>query len=296
MIVKAIKVNYKISIICVFIIGMLCMGFALSAKQRTQASANLTGKISLPIVMYHELMLDKTDKMVIAPWEFENDLKYLKNNNYNTIDMTQLIDYVYYNTPLPLNPIILTFDDGYLNNYKYALPLLEKYHMRAVLSLIGKDTDDFTNVKSDNLDYSHVTWEQAIDLQKSGCFEIQNHTYNLHSTNSSRYGCSKNSGESLEQYEKVLTDDLIKCQQVITKNTGFVPNTFTYPYGSISKESLPIIKSLGFKASLSCKYGINLIGKDTNVLYCLRRISRYHNVSIKKTIHDAMDTLKFYKS
>ena len=296
MVIKVLKVNYKISIICTLVILMLCTTFVLTTTQDTQVSANLTGKIVLPIIMYHELMLNKTDKMVIAPWEFESDLKYLKNNDYNTIDMTQLIDYVYNKTPLPSNPIILTFDDGYLNNYKYALPLLKKYNMKAVISLIGKDTDDFTNIKSDNLDYSHVTWQQANDMQDSGCFELQNHTYNLHSTDLTRYGCCRNPGESLEHYEKILTNDLGKCQQAITENTGFAPNTFTYPYGSISKESISIIKKLGFKASLSCKYGVNLINNKPEILYGLRRISRYHNISIKKTIKDAMDTLRFYKS
>jgi peptidoglycan/xylan/chitin deacetylase (PgdA/CDA1 family) len=291
-----IKINYKILFICLFFILSISVSFVMLNNQNTQASANLTGKITLPIIMYHELMLNKTDKMVIAPWEFESDLKYLKKNDYTTITMTKLIDYVCYGTPLPKKPIILTFDDGYLNNYKYALPLLEKYNMKAVISLIGKDTDDFTKIKSDNLDYSHVTWQQANEMMKSGCFELQNHTYNLHSTSINRYGCSKNPGESLGYYEQVLTEDLSECQQLITENTGFTPNTFTYPYGNVSKDSIPIIKKLGFKASLSCKYGINLINRNPDVLYCLKRISRYHNVSLKKTIQDGMDTLKYYRS
>jgi peptidoglycan/xylan/chitin deacetylase (PgdA/CDA1 family) len=288
-----IKINYKILLLCLLLVLAVPVFFILFQKHSAQASAELSGKVVLPIMMYHELMPEKTDKMVIAPWEFESDLKYLKSNGYTTITMTQLIEYVYYDTPLPKKPIILTFDDGYLNNYKYALPLLEKYHMKAVISIIGKDTDNFTKIKSNNLDYSHVTWQQADEMQKSGCFELQNHTYNLHSTNTDRYGCSINPGESLGHYEKILTDDLIKCQQAITENTGFTPNTFTYPYGTVSRDSLPIIKKLGFKASLSCKYGVNLINRNPDILFCLKRISRYHNVTIKKSIEDGLATLKY---
>lgn len=234
-----IKINYRILFICLTLILAISVSFIIFEHKSTKANADISGKIVLPIIMYHELMPDKSDKMVIAPWEFESDLKYLQKNDYITITMTQLIDYVYYDTPLPPKPIILTFDDGYLNNYKYALPLLEKYHMKAVLSLIGKDTDDYTETKSDNLNYSHVTWQQAYEMMESGCFELQNHTYDLHSDGSNRYGCAIKPGESLEHYEQVLTEDLTRCQQVITNNTGFTPNTFTYPYGSVSKDSLP---------------------------------------------------------
>jgi peptidoglycan/xylan/chitin deacetylase (PgdA/CDA1 family) len=249
--------------------------------------------IVVPIIMYHEVKPYNAGKDVITPYEIESDLKFLKENKYSTITMTDLIDYVYKNKELPENPIILSFDDGYLNNYFFVYPLLKKYNMKIVLSIIGKNTDDFTRIPDNNLDYSHVTWNQINEMIHSGHVEIQNHTYNMHKITPKRYGCRKKRGESIEHYEQILTEDIGKLQQEITLLTGFTPNTFAYPYGQVSKESVPIIKNLGFKASLSCDYGINIVINDPEMLYGLKRICRSHGVPIKKAIYDAMKTLKF---
>ena len=102
--------------------------------------------VLLPIIMYHEVKPDKPGKDAIQPWEFEADLKWLADNGYTTIVMADLIAYVRDGTPLPEKPIILSFDDGYYNNYVYVLPLLQQYSARIVLSLLGRNTDDFTGV------------------------------------------------------------------------------------------------------------------------------------------------------
>jgi peptidoglycan/xylan/chitin deacetylase (PgdA/CDA1 family) len=115
------------------------------------------------------------------------------------------------------------------------------------MSIIGKSTDDFSQTIDENLDYSHVTWAQVNELIKSNLVEIQNHSYNLHTTNK-RYGSNKKRGETLSEYEKALTDDVGKCQQEIIDNTGgYTPNTFTYPYGSICSDSITILKNLRLK-------------------------------------------------
>lgn len=258
------------------------------------ASSIKAESVRLPILLYHEVK-PKITNYVITPYEFESDLKYLSSNHYTTITMSQLVDYVYLGKSLPENPIILSFDDGYLDNYKYVYPLLKKYNMKIVLSVIAKNTDDFTNIPDDNIRYSHVTWSQLNEMIQSGCVEVQNHTYNLHSNKSGRIGCMQMSGESNEHYEKILTEDLLRCQDEITEKTGTTPNTFTYPYGKISENADPILKRLGFKATFSCKYGVNLIKREPNTLYDLRRICRLHGKNLEKTIKDGMATLKYRK-
>ena len=249
-------------------------------------------QIILPIIMYHEVKTFGLGKDVITPYELESDLKYLKENNYTTITMAQLIDYVYNSTELPQKPIILSFDDGYLNNYIYVLPLLKKYDMKIVFSVIGKNTDDFTRIPDNNIDYSHVTWDQLNEMQSSGYVEIQNHSYNLHRVSKGRIGCIQKFGESLSHYEQIMTEDIAKYQEEITLHTGRTPNTFTYPYGNSTKNTNLILKKIGFKASLSCKYGINLISKNPEILFGLKRICRSHGHGIEKMIKGAMKTLK----
>lgn len=238
--------------------------------------------VPVPIVMYHSVLKSSKQlgKFVITPTELENDFKYLQANGYTAITMTQLINFVYDGNPLPQKPVIITFDDGYLNNYTYVTPLLEEYDMKAVISIVGKFSDIYTEKPSNNVNYAHVTWDQIKEMHDSGLFEIQNHTYNLHYTNKKRTGARRLKGESIAAYRELLNSDVGHLQQKITKTTGVTPNTFTYPYGFISKDSVPILKEMGFKATLSCFEGVNKIRMgDKDALFGLKRKSRPHGVS-----------------
>lgn len=288
------KLSYKIICIAILLITCLIVSIIFFVNKSSSKTQALPQKdyISLPIIMYHEIKTFKLGKDVITPYEFESDLNFLSLNGYNTINMTQLIEYVYNNTNLPSNPIIISFDDGYLNNYKYGYPLLKKYNMKIVLSVIGKNTDDFTRIPDNNIDYSHVTWDQLNEMLSSGYVEVQNHTYNLHSIGRRRVGCMQMSGESIDSYEKILTEDVGGLQKKLTELTGNTPNTFTYPYGQFNKNTNEVLKKLGFKATLSCKYGINKITKNKEDLYELKRICRSHGYSIEKVLKDGYKALK----
>ena len=88
----------------------------------------------------------------------------------------------------------------------------------------------------------------------------------------------------------MLTSDLTKLQNEFKENcNGYIPNTFTYPFGSISKESEQIIKDLGFKASLSCISGVNTITKDPNCLYLLRRNNRVFGISTEQFFNKILE-------
>lgn len=231
--------------------------------------------------MYHSILKDpaRSNKYTITPAVLEEDLKYIKANGYETITISDLISYVYDDKPLPPKPIILTFDDGHYNNYGYLYPLLEKYDMKAVISIVGSYTDKFSETDEANLNYSYLRWKDINELISSGRVEFQNHTYNLHDNTHGRIGAKKKKGESDDEYKKILEEDINKLQNEFKENTGYVPTCFTYPFGGISNSSLDIIKELGFKASLSCEEGINKITKNPNSLYLLKRYNRPSYVS-----------------
>ena len=107
---------------------------------------------------------------------------------------------------LPEKPIIITFDDGYYNNLGYAVPLLKKYNMKGVISIVGKYTDAFSETDEANLNYGNLRWKDINELISDGTIEFQNHTYNLH-TIGTRRGAMKKSSESLESYKNVLSND-----------------------------------------------------------------------------------------
>lgn len=277
-----IRLRHFLILLSVSILALLFFCSPVSARH-SQAQKDIDGPVSLPIFLYH-IISPRTYQFGITPAEFESDLNYLSKNGYHTITMTQLINFVDSDEKLPLKPVILSFDDGYYNNYVYAFPLLKKYHAKIVLSIIGKSTDDFSEYPSCNLSYAHVTWDQLNDMLCSGLVEVQNHTYHLHETSKGRTGCMQRPGESKEQYEKVLTNDVEKLQKEITEMTGSTPNTFTYPYGKSSEDTDEILKKLGFLATLSCDYGINLINKSPDELFGLRRIERTRSNSIRKVL------------
>lgn len=273
-----IKLNYKLLI---FFIILFLVFSCIGIYTFTNASSCEEEIIKLPIIMYHSILKDtsRSGKYIITPSTLEADLQYIANNGYTTITMVDLISYVYNNSSLPEKPIIITFDDGHYNNLGYAVPLLKKYNMKAVISIVGKYTDTFSETDEANLNYSYLRWKDVKELIDSGIIEFQNHTYNLHSESNGRMGCSKKKYESEETYAKLLSNDITSLQQKFQENTGYTPNTFTYPFGSISKASLPVIKNLGFKASLSCETGVNEIIKDPNCLYCLKRNNRPSGIS-----------------
>lgn len=260
---------------------------------RICATSSMQENIFVPIMMYHQVKNNGLGKDVISPYEFESDLKFLSENNFNTITMSDLINYVYDGKELPENPIILSFDDGYLSTYKYVFPLLKEYNMKIVLSVIGKSTDDFTRVKEEDINYSHLTWNQILEMVDSGLVEIQNHSYNLHSNCNGRYGCCQMKNEGFSDYEEFLEEDLMKLQSKVEAVINKSPSTFTYPFGRYNNDTESIVKKLGFKATLSVTYGINVIRRgNPDSLYELKRICRSHNQNLSKLIKEGMKTIR----
>ncbi|MDO4731734.1 MAG: polysaccharide deacetylase family protein [Clostridia bacterium] len=278
------KMFFKIlsfSIICAIFSAFILLAFPFSKySKNVKAEEN----VSLVIIMYHSILKSKSrqGEYVITPEDFENDLKYITENGYQTVFLSDVIDYVYGEKNLPEKPIIITFDDGYYNNYLYGFPLLKKYNCKAVISPIVKFTELYSQNGDQNALYSHITWNDMSEMANSGLVEFANHSYNLHKT-SDRKGANKKNGEEFKNYKSFLEDDLKKSQQLIFDNIGITTNTFTYPFGAYSDDSEKIIKEFGFKASLVCEEKINNITReDENCLYRLGRFLRPGNISSSK--------------
>ncbi len=271
--IKVIHLS-KILLFLTLLVTLLTVGISI-------VIATSEDYIDVPIIMYHSILKDpsRSNKYTVTPAVLEEDLKYIKDKGYTTVTIADLISYVYDDSPLPEKPIVLTFDDGHYNNYGYLFPLLEKYDMKAVISIVGSYTDKFTETDEANLNYSYLRWKDIKELMDTGRIEFQNHTYNLHSNTGKRIGTKKIKGETDEHYKSILKDDILKLQQEFEENTNYTPKCFTYPFGGISNASLDIIKELGFKASLSCEQGINKLTINPNSLYLLKRYNRPSYIS-----------------
>lgn len=245
------------------------------------ATATATGTdagegVPIPVVMYHSLLPGGNSDYVIDPALFEQDLTYLQQQGYTTVTVADLIAYVREGAPLPEKPVMLTFDDGYYNNYLYAHPLLVQYGMRAVISPIASVTEFYSDhpKECNKPRYSHVTWAQLTEMVQSGAWEVQHHSYDLHRTDQGYKGVAQNKNESDRTYQKRLTNDLRKATDLLKTNVGVVPTAFTYPFGAHTVGTDPILKQLGFCATLSCVEQVSRITHDPDSLWRLGRYRR----------------------
>lgn len=232
--------------------------------------------VQVPVIMYHAVIDDsgKLGQYVIASKELESDFAWLESHGYTPVLSEDLIRYVEDGKPLPEKPIMLTFDDGYYNNYLYAYPLAQKYQMKFVISPIAKYSEIYTDIPDQSPYYAHCTWEMLREMQDSGLVEIGNHSYNLHHSDGARLGTKRLKTESMEEYEKLLTDDILLAQQMIQENVGKAPVLFAYPFGAVSEGEPAIIQSMGFKITLSCEERTSTITREPESLLNLGRYLR----------------------
>lgn len=250
---------------------------AVVALFGTMSSVFAAGEgVRLPVIMYHAVINDsgRLGKYVISPAELESDFRWLKQNGYTAVLSADLIDYVENGTPLPEKPVLLTFDDGYYNNYLYAYPAAQQYGMKFVLSPIGKYADLYTETPDQSPYYAHATWDMLREMQQSGIVEIGNHTYDLHKSDGKRLGSKRISSESMEQYEKMLSQDVLLFQQKAVESLGYEPVLFAYPFGAVSDGEPAIIDKLGFQVTLSCEERISTVTRDPKSLIYLGRYLR----------------------
>ena len=124
----------------------------------------------LPVLMFHKVDPERQDSLTVSIQQFELQLQWLKNRNYQTITLEQLITSVEQQKPLPARSILITFDDAYVNNLTHALPVLQRFGMNAVLfvptAFVGKcnEWDGCTEplMSADQLKQLLPTFELAL--------------------------------------------------------------------------------------------------------------------------------------
>lgn len=236
-------------------------------------------EVALPVVMYHGILPqpNRQGRYIISPALFEQDLAYIRQAGYTTVTVADLLSFVDKGTPLPDKPIMLTFDDGYYNNYRYAYPLLKQHGLKAVISPVVAWSEWYSDhpEEANREIYSHITWDQIREMAQSGVIEIQNHSYDLHHNDKGeRHGTAKLAGETVEAYRGLLREDVGIAQRLLTGKTGVTPTAFTYPFGAMSAEAQAVLEELGFRASFSSESRVNVITKSPKSLWKLGRYLR----------------------
>ena len=184
-----------------------------------------------PVLMYHNVTKDQSlvardDTVHITPYTLEEHLKALADAGYNAVSMEEYYMYRTEGTALPKNPVLITFDDGYVGNYEYAYPLLKKYNTKAVIFVIT------SRVGARYTEFPHFSWIQAREMEKSGLVEIESHSY------------SHPDFSDLTYDETVLEMRLARYQ--IETNMNKKCRFFAYPYGKTSGVSTFVAQNAGY--------------------------------------------------
>lgn len=259
----------KVFLIILLGLGLVLINYRGKIVRRVYAE---TKSEKIPILMYHSVDNEfKESKIRISPERFDSDLKYIRDKGYNVIDFKQLIDHKEKGTRLPNKPVIISFDDGQLNNYSQAYPILKKYGMKATIFLITS-REGLINYKGDKL-LSYFNWNQAREMERSGLISIMPHSHELHNyrkTEETGKGVERALAESEEAYIERLDRDLKKSQEVFREKLNKEVDVYAYPFGIYSRESEELLKKYGYKVSLTTKSNMADIGED---LFLLKRFN-----------------------
>ncbi len=193
--------------------------------------------LRVPILTYHYIgnnpnPADKTrDNLSVAPDIFEAQMKYLVQNGYNTISLDTLYAALKDNVTLPPKPIILTFDDGYIDFYVNAFPILRQYDLHA--------TSFIPTGLMDQGYYLH--WSQIKEMDSTGLISFQAHSVNHPNL-------------------VALSDDQLKYQLIESKKKleaelGKPVNFMAYPFGISDTRVWQTAQSAGYLGSVGTWFG-----------------------------------------
>lgn len=184
--------------------------------------------LKVPILFYHYVGNNpnpkdlQRDVLSISPDKFEEQIKYLKENGFTAISLDTLYAALKKQTTIADKSVVLTFDDGYIDFYYNAYPILLKYHLSAMVfiptGLVGGSY--------------YLTWPQIKEMQSSGLINYGSHSvhhYNLPSI-------SENSAyQELSESKKTLQDNL-----------GVPINFISYPNGAVNNFIINLAQKAGY--------------------------------------------------
>lgn len=235
--------------------------FAAEELSTQQESAELLkwrekkSKIKVPILLYHHITTDEFTNeeavSLISPSDFRLHMTAIKVH-FNPISLRSYYEYVMCedgSVDIPENPIVVTFDDGYLSNYEIAYPILSELQIPATIFVV---TDTVGAVAGEGkVNNTHFTWEQAKEMEASGLIEIQSHTVNhLRMT-------SLDWNETIRQIRKSKYD--------IERNLGRECDMLAYPYGDYNEQIKLAARAAGYKMQLLVDNKVTEEEYDVNI-------------------------------
>lgn len=203
--------------------------------------ANLhSGGLVAPILCYHSV----NDAGIGAEWDpmptatFERHLKHL-NAHYNVVGVDALSDALGGRKSLPERPVVVTFDDGYRDNYEIAYPLLQRYRVPATIYVVSRFVNGEIRLIPDST-WDPLTWNQVRAMSDEGLVSIGAHTKSHHILS--------------DLCDSEAREEVIGSKTMIEEQIGHVLTSFAYPNGQgadISRAAVTAVREAGFTHACS---------------------------------------------
>jgi len=202
------------------------------------------------ILVYHSIApapIDRTESLMqkrfrIDPENFRSQMQYLKDNDYTPITFLHLTEYLLYNKKIPEKPIVITFDDGLLNQYENAFPVLKEFDFLATFFIYPGITAH----------RNFMNWEQLKEIVASGN-EIGSHTI-IH------YDLTKIDDE-------ILQNELTKSKRVLEEKLGINVYTIAYPNYAENENVQNAVRDAGY---IGARAGWRLIKNSKEEIFHLK--------------------------
>ncbi|HFQ94514.1 MAG TPA: polysaccharide deacetylase family protein [Anaerolineae bacterium] len=194
--------------------------------------------LKVPILMYHYISVppEGADKyrvnLSVEPDRFREQMQYLADNGYTTIDLYDLIRAITNKEDLPDKPIILTFDDGYKDIYENAWPIMQEFGFTGTFFI----PTEFIDIGYE----PYMTWEMLEELAANGN-RIEPH--------------SRSHPDLRGLSREALIWQMLGPQETIAAHTGYRPRFFGYPSGRYDEDTIQLLKELDFWGAVTTQGG-----------------------------------------
>jgi peptidoglycan/xylan/chitin deacetylase (PgdA/CDA1 family) len=206
----------------------------------------LRDRYVVPILMYHHVGTPsgKWRLNTVSEKSFEYQMRFMKRHGFQVISFDALVQGMKEGQEFARNTVVLQFDDGYEDNYKYALPILKKYRFPATVFLIS----DWVGTPG------FLTWDQVKEMEK----------YNFLAGAHTRHHFYL-PGLSLDKAQ----DEIAGSKKIIEDHLGHGIDYFCYPSGGFTEEVKRLVTEAGYKAAVTTNRGRGKFNVD---LYELKRV------------------------
>jgi len=259
----------------------------------------------IPILLYHDLT---NEDGFVSPEMFREHIQALYSAGFSAVSLTDLKDYVFRGVELPPNPVVITFDDGYLSNYIYAFPILQDFNFHATIFPMGVSFGRDTHWYSGNPIRPRFGEAESRRMIESGIISLQSHTFDMHHATTFdveigefvhlpgfdpepfRRGILRRDNESEADYIEFLRNDHAQIRALLEPITEQEVFAIAYPYGWSDELSAVVLRNAGVTMTFSTTHNFaTLVRGLPQSLLKLNRFSIYAMTSdelIQMISHD----------